>query len=166
MPHRALIELLCGKGAHADPIACIEDLSVELAVRHIAGFPHSISQLVFHMNYWMNYDLKRIRGGKLPYPEHNSESFPASPTVDAKDWDLLKSRFAALLDEATALANLTQQELDRQIEPTHAGHEKIAGTLEAILWQLVAHNSYHIGQIAMIRRLLGAWPPNGGGDTW
>jgi uncharacterized damage-inducible protein DinB len=166
MPSRALTELLRGKGAHADPIACIEDLPVELAARQVAGFPHSISQLVFHMNYWMNYDLKRAGGHKLPYPEHNSESFPASPVVDAEQWDHFKSQFAVLLENAAALANATRQDLDRQVEPAHAGHNKIAGTLEAILWQLVAHNSYHIGQIAAIRRALGAWPPRHGGDTW
>jgi uncharacterized damage-inducible protein DinB len=166
MSSPALTELLRGKGAHADPVACIEDLPAELAARHIAGFPHSIGQLVSHMNYWMNYDLKRARGDKLPYPEHNSESFPASPAVDAKDWDRLKGQFAALLEKAAALADVAQHELERQIEPTHASHNKIAGTLEAVLWQLVAHNSYHTGQIAMMRRALGAWPPMGGGDTW
>ncbi len=61
---RALTELLHGKGAHADPMACIEDLSAELAARHVEGFPHSIGQLVFHMNYWMDYELRRIRGEK------------------------------------------------------------------------------------------------------
>lgn len=61
MTQRALTELLRGKGAHADPIACVEDLSAELAARHVAAFPHSIGQLVFHMNYWMEYELRRIR---------------------------------------------------------------------------------------------------------
>jgi uncharacterized damage-inducible protein DinB len=31
---------------------------------------------------------------------------------------------------------------------------------------MVAHTSYHVGQIAMIRRVLGAWPPGAGGDSW
>ena len=56
--------------------------------------------------------------------------------------------------------------LQREIESAHDGDKKIAGTLEAILWQMVAHNSYHVGQIAMVRRALGAWPPRGGGDSW
>jgi uncharacterized damage-inducible protein DinB len=30
----------------------------------------------------------------------------------------------------------------------------------------MVHNSYHVGQIAMLRRMLGAWPPQSGGDTW
>ncbi len=62
MSERPLIELLRGKGAHADPLACVEDLSAELAARQVAGFPHSVGQLVFHMNYWMSYELRRIRG--------------------------------------------------------------------------------------------------------
>jgi len=39
MPSRALTELLRGQGAHADPIACIEDLPADLATRQVAGFP-------------------------------------------------------------------------------------------------------------------------------
>jgi uncharacterized damage-inducible protein DinB len=31
---------------------------------------------------------------------------------------------------------------------------------------VAAHNSYHIGQIVLLRRMLGAWPPPTGGDTW
>jgi|ERR1700683_1564144 len=163
----ALTELLHGEGAHADPVACVADLSAELAAHHVEGFPHSIGELVFHMNYWMDYELRRIRGEKPGYPEHNSESFPLAPSpADAKEWDRLRKRFTALLAEFAVLAKASQPELDRQIETVHEGDKKIAGTLEAVLWQMVAHNSYHTGQIAMIRRTLGAWPPRGGGDTW
>jgi hypothetical protein len=35
-----------------------------------------------------------------------------------------------------------------------------------VLYQLAAHNSYHVGQIVVLRQALGAWPPPGGGDTW
>jgi hypothetical protein len=76
MVARALTELLHGRGAHVDPIACVDDLRAELAAQRVAGFPHSIGQLVFHMNYWMDYELRRIRGERPAYPEHNSESFP------------------------------------------------------------------------------------------
>ncbi len=167
MPERALTELLHGKGAHADPVACVEDISVELALRHVAGFPHSIGQLVFHMNYWMDYELRRIRGERPKYPEHSSESFPSSHApADETEWVGLRKRFSALLSDFEVLANSSRQELDRQIETVHEGDQKIAGTLEAVLWQMVVHNSYHVGQIALIRRTLGAWPPKGGGDAW
>jgi uncharacterized damage-inducible protein DinB len=162
-----MIELLHGKGSHVDPIACVQDISADLAARQVAGFPHSIGQLVFHMNYWMDYELRRIRGDKPKYPEHNAESFPpALSPVDATEWNELRKQFSALLADFAALANSPRSELDRQIESVHQGDKTVAGTVEAVVWQMVAHNSYHVGQIAMIRRMLGAWPPGSGGDTW
>ena len=159
---QSLTELLRGRGAHADPIACVEDVSPELAERHVDGFPHSIAALVFHMNYWMNYELKRIRGERPKYPAHNSESFPST----RQNWDHLKRDLAWFLQEFASLAQSPRAELDRPIESVHEGDKKVAGTLEAVLWQMVAHNSYHAGQIATIRRALNAWPPKAGGDTW
>jgi uncharacterized damage-inducible protein DinB len=164
---RALTELLHGKGAHVDPLACVEDISAEIAARQIDGFPHSISALVFHMNYWMDYDLRRIRGESPKYPEHNSESFPSQAfPEDEREWDRLREQFAALVNAVASLAHSSREELDREIEPMHPSHKERAASLEAMLWQLVAHNSYHVGQIAVIRRALGIWPPNNGGDTW
>lgn len=167
MSQRALIELLHGKGAHIGPIACVEDLSAELAAKTVAGFPHSVGQIVFHVNYWMNYELRRVRGERPAYPRHASESWPASTSPKgAADWDLLRSRLAALLADYAMLAQSSPDELRRQIETVHEGDMKVAGTLQAVLWQMVAHNSYHVGQIALLRRALGAWPPVSGGDSW
>lgn len=167
MSQRALTDLLRAKGAHVDPLACVEDLPAEMAAKQVAGFSHSIGHLVFHMNFWMNYDLRRMRGERPKYPEHNAESFPAarSPS-DAAEWDRLRRDFAWFLAEHERLAASPWAELDRKIEATHAKHNEVAGTLEAMLWQTVAHNSYHVGQIAMIRKMLGTWPPKAGGDTW
>jgi uncharacterized damage-inducible protein DinB len=158
---QALLELLRGKGAHVDPLASIEDLPKELAERRIDGFPHSIVDLVFHMNYWMNYELKRIRGQQPSYPEHNAESFPSTP----QNWDQLKRDLGWFLSEFAKLAQSPQEELRREVQSIHAGDKQQSNTVEALLWQMVAHNSYHTGQIAMLRQALNAWPPKSGGDT-
>ena len=119
------------------------------------------------MNYWMDYELRRIRAERPAYPEHSSEAFPPAPSPrDAPDWDRLRKRFAGLLADFTKLAESSPDEMQRQIEPVHEGDAKVAGTLEAVLWQMVAHNSYHVGQIAVMRQMLGAWPPRRGGDAW
>lgn len=158
----ALLQLLHGRGAHVDPLACIEDLDAHLASQRLPGFPHSIAELVFHMNYWMNYELKRIRGQKPTYPEHNAESFPTTP----QNWDQLRRDFSWFLQEFTNFAQSTPQELAREIVSMHEGDKKVASTLEALVCQMIAHNSYHAGQIATIRQALNAWPPKSGGDTW
>jgi len=167
MSQRALTELLRGKGAHADPIACVEDISAELAGRQVGGFPHSIGQIVFHMNYWMDYELRSIRGQRPEYPEHASESWPAMPSpADAQEWDRLRRDLAWFLAQYAELAKSAGPELRREMESAQEGDQNVARTLEAVLWQMVAHNSYHVGQIAMMRRALGAWPPKAGGDSW
>ena len=167
MPERTLIELLHGRGAHADPVACVEDLAAELAGRLVDKFPHSIWQLVFHMNYWMDNELRRIRGGRPPYPEHAAESWPPhSGPAGEGEWRKSVSRFAALIEALVALARSTPEELQRDVEPMHPIDKQHSSTVCAVLWQMMAHNSYHIGQIALLRRALGAWPPRDGGDTW
>jgi hypothetical protein len=118
------------------------------------------------MNYWMDYELRRIRGERPKYPEHASESFLPGPAVHAEEWEGLRNSFAALLTEYAAMAKASPEELQRQVESAREDDTKTAGSVEAVLWQMVAHSSYHAGQIVMVRQALGAWPPRGGGDSW
>ena len=167
MPERTLVELLYGKAAHANPLACIEDVSYELAGRRVDSLPHSIFQLTSHMNYWMDYELRRIRGEKPSYPLHASESWPEHPAPPSEDkWQTTMAHFRQSLSALAALAESSPEALARQIEATHASHANNTSSLLAVLWQTLVHNSYHVGQIAMLRRALGAWPPAGGGDSW
>jgi len=167
MPERALIELLYGRGAHANTRACVEDVPFDVAGRLADGFPHSIWQLVSHMNFWMAYELKRIGKQQPPYPTHASDSWPThAQPVSNRDWQQAVGRFCALLAELEQLAGSGTDTLVQEVSPTHPDHTKHASTVTAVLWQTLVHNSYHTGQIAMLRRVFGAWPPEGGGDTW
>jgi len=167
MPEQTLVELLYGKGAHANTLACVEDVSLELAGRRIENFPHSIWQLLSHMNFWMGYELKRIRGKAPAYPEHAAESWPADAApANEQEWRNEVALLKNLLVELTALAESSSEILARHVAATYPGHTKYSSSLLAVLWQILVHNSYHIGQVAMLRRTLGAWPPQGGGDSW
>jgi len=163
----ALLELLHGQGAHADPLACVEDLPAEIAGNQLPNFPYSIYQQLAHMNYWMDYELRRIRGQRPKYPDHAAESWPNEPTPAGEaQWRETLNRFSNLIEQYTTLAKSPPDELSRQIEPAHEADVQNTSTLSAILWQMAAHNSYHTGQIVLMRRVQGAWPPKGGGDTW
>jgi uncharacterized damage-inducible protein DinB len=162
-----LIELLHGKGAHVDPFACVEHISAELAGRKNPAFPHSIWQILWHMNYWMDYELKRIRDEPPVYPAHATEGWPADSALpNEEEWRQAVDRFYTLIDELAALAGSTQDILLGPVSFTHPTHSQQSSSILAVLWQTAAHNSYHIGQIALLRRALGSWPPRGGGDTW
>jgi uncharacterized damage-inducible protein DinB len=167
MAERGLIELLYGKGAHANPVACVEDVPLALAGRSVEGFPHSIWQLVGHLNYWMDYEAQRIEGAGPKYPDHATESWPAKAAPGhEQEWNNAVSRFKEMLGKLIILAEGPTEELAHEVAPTHPDHATHASTMRDVLWQTLVHNSYHVGQIAMLRRCLGAWPPRGGGDTW
>jgi len=171
-----LRELVYGKGAHVDPVACVEDISAELAARTLAGYPHSIWQIVEHMSYWMDYDLGRIAGEDRPYPEKAIESWPSRPnpaTDGGKDggkrdeqWRAATRRFSDLLARLARLAECDAGELGRTVRKLGPAQSSLESTVHAMLWQIAAHNSYHAGQIALLRRQFGVWPPRRGGDTW
>jgi uncharacterized damage-inducible protein DinB len=167
MSQSALVELLRGKGAHVDPLACLEDLPTEAASRTIPAFPHSIWQLLSHMNYWMDYEIRRIDGSTPHYPQHAAESWPAqaAPPTDA-DWQAEIERFGSLLERQAQIAQSDPAVLLREIPRAHEQQAGKSSNVGALLWQTVVHNSYHTGQIAMIRRALGRWPPSRGGDSW
>jgi uncharacterized damage-inducible protein DinB len=156
-------ELFRGKHAHADPVGCIEDLSFEFASRRVDGFPHSIWHLVSHMNYWMDYELKRIHGERPAYPIHADASWPSTPANEI-EWHKASADFRSLIDELSILSE--SPDLDRELENMHPNQGQRNYSTREVLWQTMAHNSYHIGQVAMLRRMLNAWPPQSGGDTW
>jgi uncharacterized damage-inducible protein DinB len=172
MSDTTLRELVHGKGAHADPVACIEDISAELAARTVAGSPHSIWQIVEHMNYWMEFDLGKVSGEDRAYPQRAIETWtthpnPAAGSSVADDaWRATMRRFADLLTRLARLAESDNQELARVIQNVGSTGALRESTVHAMLWQITAHNSYHAGQIALLRRQAGAWPPERGGDTW
>jgi len=157
-------ELLCGKGAHADPVASLADVSAQAAGRLVAGYPHSIWQIVGHMNYWMEYELRRISGARPAHPEHAIQSWPATVVpASADDWSRKRSRFAALLGKFEELSASEPSARNAPLEAITATEPSQASTVQAVLWQTLVHNSYHMGQIALLLRCFGLWPPHSGG---
>ncbi|HST11847.1 MAG TPA: DinB family protein [Terriglobales bacterium] len=159
--------LLRGKGAHADPVAILADVPASAAGRTIDGYPHSIWQIVGHMNYWMNYELERIAGNRPDYPEHAIESWPSevAPRDDA-EWQAARENLAAQIARLSTLSESSATTLAAPVESMHVKEEPRSSSVEAVLWQIMVHNSYHVGQIAMLMRCFGLWPPRSGADTW
>jgi uncharacterized damage-inducible protein DinB len=163
--HAVLLELIHGRGAHVDASACVT-VPFDVSARTPAGLPHSIWQLVFHMTYWMEYELARIAGNALRYPDHATESWPAAAPETEEHWRQAVAAFDGCLDRMSKLVRTGNEILGREVPPNPGAYSEQAPTVEGVLWQTVVHNSYHLGQVAQVRRALGAWPPPTGADTW
>jgi uncharacterized damage-inducible protein DinB len=161
-----LVELIRGKGAFTDALACVSGLGAASAGQR-AGAPYSIYELVFHMNYWMDHELARLTGASPAYPEHAAESWPRSAEPPSEDeWRVVETRFGALLQRMIELARDEAGAARPVAITSSAPHANQGSTQRDVLWQTVVHNAYHLGQVATVRRMLGVWPPAGGGDTW
>jgi uncharacterized damage-inducible protein DinB len=166
MSQQTLIELLYGKGAHANPIAAVQGIPVQLASRTLEGCPHSIWQIVSHMSYWMDYELRRISGEDPCYPTHAADSWPSPSAILAEsEWKQVIAHFISSIDQLSALAKADLEFLHREVKPTHAVPGQSSYSVLDVLWQTAAHNSYHVGQIVLLRRMLNHWAAEVG-DTW
>jgi uncharacterized damage-inducible protein DinB len=154
-----LTELLRGRGAHPDPVGAVADLTVQEAGLRAPGLPHSIWQLVSHLNFWMDAELRAIEGTK-GVAERPITDWPvdAAPP-DEMTWRHDLALFRLQLDQLATLADARASTLARIV---HRAGDDRTDTVESVLWQLVAHNAYHTGQIVDVRRAVGLWPPRPG----
>jgi len=147
-----VLNLLKGGHAHADFDAAIADLPSKLRGAKPKGAPHTVWQLVEHMRIaqWDILEFSRD-------PKHVSPAWPTGywPKSDAPPtpaaWNNSLRKFRA---DAKAMARLV-------VDPKSDLFKKIPhGTGQTLLREalLVAdHNAYHIGQLVLLRRLLGDW---------
>lgn len=147
---------LSGKGAHVEAKDALDGLDWRVAGARPESVPHSIFQVLNHVVYWQEWVVKWLDGQKPPIPGHAAGSWPGSagPT-DRQDWERSRKRFN------TGLQDLHRR--SRESDLFSKGGRK--SRLE-MLQTIASHNSYHLGQIVLIRQVLGAWPPPAGGLTW
>ncbi len=147
-----LTDLLKGRAAHKAPLACIEDLPWELSGRRVTHLPHTIWQLLGHLNYWMDLELRSIEGPEAPYPDTFASSWPnADGPTDETAWLTEIALFRTNLGQLITLADAQASTLARIVHP------KTGTTVEAVIAILASHNSYHLGQIVTLRQALGNW---------
>jgi hypothetical protein len=139
--------------AHADWKKAIDGVSkLKRGVRP-AGSPHSAWELLEHMRIaqWDILDFCRNPKHSSPkWPEGYWPEAPAPPSDQA--WDKTVEEFQR---DNKALGDLVMDPKQDLFAPlAHGSGQSI---LREVLL-LVDHNSYHLGQFVLVRRLLGDWP--------
>lgn len=130
------------------------DLTSEQATTLPAGFPYSIADQVGHMLFWQKRWLGRINEEPLERKKGKNGDWPR---IAESEWDGVRGAFLDGLQSASELSE-NAESLNRRLWN--------GDTVDEVLLMIVIHNSYHLGQIALIRQLLGIWPPQGGADSW
>ncbi|HKO56128.1 MAG TPA: DinB family protein [Thermoanaerobaculia bacterium] len=121
----------------------LDNVTEEQARAHPVGGGHSILELLAHVRIWMDVAARRVGGEVI-----------ASRSVDS--WpDLASMSFAGEVAEleraqgrfADAVARLGPDDLDKAVPgKKHTIYAEVHGVLQ--------HNTYHAGQIALLKKAL------------
>lgn len=147
-----VIALLRGGNAHLTLDQTLDGLSAELRGVKPPGLPYSVWQLLEHLRI-AQWDILEFSRN----PHYVSAKFPddywprAEAPADEAAWDACVKAIHADLKAMEQLVTARATDLFAPIP--HGDGQTILR--EALL--VADHNAYHLGQIMLIRRLLGAW---------
>ena len=147
-----IVILLKGRGAHADFEAAVAGLPTHLRGVKPTGAPHTAWQLVEHLRIALWDILEFTRDPKHASPAWPKGYWPATeaPPSDSA-WDASVATFRSDLEAMQSLVSNPETDL---LTPLPHGQGQTV-LREALL--AADHNAYHIGQLVMLRNLLGAW---------
>jgi hypothetical protein len=147
-----LVELLKGGNAHTDFENAIRDFPGEARGKRPKGAEHSPWQVLEHLRITLWDILEFSRN-----PDHKSPDWPVGywpgtqAPPDAKAWDRSINTYCEDLKSLCAL--ITDEHTDLFAKIPHGDGQTILR--EALV--AADHNSYHIAEMVLLRRILGVW---------
>ena len=147
-----VLELLKGGHAHADLDSALADFPAKLRGQKPKGSEHTAWQLLEHIRIALWDILEFSRNAKHVSPKWPEGYWPkteAPPNAAAWNTSIRKVRA-----DQKAIEKLVASKTTDLFAPIPHGTGQTF-LREALL--AADHNAYHIGQLVLLRRLLGAW---------
>jgi DinB superfamily len=145
-----LAALLTSEAAHANFDAAVANLPPQLQGKQPTGAAHTPWQVLEHMRITQRDVLDRIGNANhraLKFPDEYWP--PAAAPRKNESWEASVSAFRA---DQKALADIiAKADLFGKTRP------RAESILIDDLLMIVDHNAYHLGELILLRRLLGAW---------
>ena len=147
-----LIKLLEGGSAHATFDSAVKGFPLERIGVRPKGLPYSAWELLEHMRIAQEDILRFSISAEHKSPKWPEGYWPARPAPEKPShWARSVKAIRKDLAEFQALVRDPKQDLYQAF----AWGDGQTLLREAFL--IADHNSYHIGQLVLVRRLLGAW---------
>ena len=149
-----LVEVLTWSHAHVDFDAAVAGLPAALRGVRPEGAAHSVWELLEHLRMAQVDIVGFSRDPDHVSPPWPAGYWPASPVPpDDEPWE---ASIAAFRADLQAMCDLVTNPASDLFTPFPWGKGQTL-LREALL--LADHNAYHVGQIVLVRQLVGAWPP-------
>jgi DinB superfamily len=147
-----LVKLLKGGDAHADFDTAIGKFPASLRGTRPEHAEHSAWEVLEHLRIAQWDILEFSRNPHHKSPEFPAGYWPSSQTPpDAGAWDKSAEAFRRDLRAFCDMVNDESTDLFARI-PHGEGQTVLREVLVA-----ADHNSYHLGELVLLRRILGAW---------
>ena len=148
---RQLKDLLLKGNAHVTLDDALKDLPRKARGAVPDLLPYSIWQLAEHMRICQWDILEFSRNPEYVSPKWPEGYWPKKKNPKDAEWDQTLEQLTA--DRMAFIALLEDEEADLYAPFEHGDGQNLLR--EAML--IADHNSYHAGEIVVIRRLLGVW---------
>ena len=141
---------------YGSPIAVVlEGITARDAAARPLPNVHTIWELVLHMTGWAREVSRRIREGGAQQPPEGD--WPAMPQPSETNWAASKRALMAAHEDLHAVVgSLEEKRLDQRMGD---GRDPVLGsglTVEGTVLGLLQHDAYHLGQIGLVKKGLGA----------
>ena len=146
-----VVKLLEGGHAHATFDAAVKGLPAALRGRAPKGLPYSPWQLVEHLRIAQWDILEFSRDSRYQSPQWPEGYWPRETKPSDAAWRKSVSQFRRDLQAMQELVADPATDLFARI-PWGDGQTVLREALLA-----ADHNAYHLGELIVVRRLLGAW---------
>ncbi len=148
-----LVQNIRGGHAHATFEDVVRDFPPDRAGTRPKGCPHSAWELLEHMRLAQNDILRFSKSADYVSPKWPEGYWPQTARpADTGDWEKSVRAFRRDRKAFEALIEDPSQNLHKKF-PWGDGQTLLR---EALL--IIDHNSHHLGQLLLVRRLLGLWP--------
>lgn len=138
--------------AHADFDAAVDGFPAKLRGRVPDGFPYSAWQLLEHIRLALCDILEFSRDARHKSPKWPEGYWPRTAEPPGNDaWDASVRAVKEHVDAMRKLVTDPSRDLFAPL-PHGTGQTLLR---EALL--VADHNAYHLGQLVLVRRALGAW---------
>ncbi len=108
---------------------------------------NTIAKLTYHIGYYVRAVLNVLEGN--PIEAHDKFSFDVPPIQSEEDWAQVRDK---IFVEVEALAKLIEQLPDEKLQEIFVGQKY--GIYYRNLHGLIEHTHYHLGQIALVRKVV------------
>jgi len=149
-----LVNVLIKRQAHM----AFEDAVANFPQAHIntkpQGLNYSFWHLIEHIRICQWDILDYIRNPDYAWPDFPKDYWPAhDATTDHAGWDKTIAQFKADSEALVQIIHNPNNDLHAQIVHGSPGHSIMREILV-----VADHNAYHIGELGILRQIMGLWP--------